>query len=34
MTKAQLLDYGQARGLDVSDTMTKAEIRAVIDGAA
>jgi len=32
MTKAQLLDEAAARGVDVDDSMTKAEIRAAIGG--
>jgi 4-aminobutyrate aminotransferase-like enzyme len=31
MTKAQLLDHAQALGLDVDDSMTKADIKAEIE---
>ena len=31
MTKAELLEHAQQLGLDVSDAMTKAEIRDAID---
>jgi len=34
MTKAQLLDEAAARGVDADDSMTKAEIRDAIGGAA
>jgi hypothetical protein len=33
MTKAQLLAYADEHGIDVDDTMTRAELRAQLSGA-
>lgn len=33
MTKAELLEHARGLGLDVNDTMTKADIRAAVDEA-
>jgi hypothetical protein len=34
MTKADLLAYAEANGVEADESMTKADIRAAIDGAA